>query len=60
MSDKRVGFREIQLCEDEWRHEDVEQEVVGLDDCANSTRDDSAAQLPAVLGLGKPVCCTFG
>jgi hypothetical protein len=58
--DQWVGFREIQLREDERGHENVEQEIVCLDYCTDCARDDCAAQLPAVLDLGKLAYCDTG
>ncbi len=61
-SDQRIGGRKKQMREDERGDLDVKQEIVSLDDRADGAGDDRAAQLPAVLGLGKrtrrdPGCC---
>ena len=61
-SDQRIGGRKKQFREDERGDLDVKQEIVSLDDRADGAGDDRAAQLPAVLGLGKrtgrdPGCC---
>jgi hypothetical protein len=58
--DQRVGVGEIQFREDEGGYENVEQEIVRLDHCTDRTRDDCAAQLPAMLGLGKLACGDSG
>ncbi len=51
--DQRVGSREIQIREDERGHLHVEEEIVSLDRGSDRARDDGAAELPAVLGIGK-------
>ena len=49
--DQRIRFREIELCENERRYDDIEQEIVRFDNCPDCTGHNGAAQLPAVFGL---------
>src|SRR4051812_29394361 len=52
-ADQRVGGREIQLGEDEWRDQHVKQEIIGLDYGTDGAGDHGATQLRAVFGIGK-------
>ena len=47
------GGREIQIREDQRGNNYVKQEIISLDDRSDGAGDDRAAQLPALLGLGK-------
>ncbi len=58
-ADQRVGLGEEELAEDEPRHLAVKQEVVSLDRRADRAGDDGAAQLPAMLGVGKRADANF-
>src|SRR5579883_2604790 len=52
-ADQRLGGRKIQFCKDESGQLAVDEKIVPLDRRSDRTGDHRAAQLAAVLGIGK-------
>src|SRR5262249_16452370 len=59
-ADHRISGREVQFAEGERRDQTVEQEIVRFNDGPDRAGDDGAAQLCAVLDLGKGTQSNFG